>query len=148
MWLIYFFVFFFFALDRLAKYYFVFTARQYSIWPDFLLLELHKNPDIALSIPLVEIVYYPLMVAIFFCLFYLLADSYKKHNKYLIACILFIIVGAISNLIDRIRWGGVIDFINVPWWSVFNLADCYIVLAVFFWLIYLFKNGKKISEKN
>jgi len=148
MWLIYIFVFFFFALDRITKYYFVLTAKQYSIWPDFLLLELHKNSNIALSLPLIDIIYYPLMIIILFCLFYLLVDSYKKHNKYLSTCILFIVAGAMSNLFDRIRWGGVIDFINVPWWSVFNLADCYIICAVIFWLIYLFNHGKKVSEKN
>jgi signal peptidase II len=147
MWIIYFFVFFFFALDRLTKYYFVFSEKQYTIWQDFLLLELHKNQNMALSLPLIDFLYYPLIVIIFFCLFYLLIDSYKKNNKFLSACILFIVAGAMSNLFDRIRWGGVIDFISVPWWSVFNLADCYIILGVIFWLIYLFKNGKKVSKK-
>lgn len=148
MWLIYLFVFFFFSLDRITKYYFVLTGNHYIIWPNFLVLEMHKNSNIALSLPLVNFIYYPLIIIILFCLFYLLVDSYKKQNKYLSFCILFIVAGALSNLFDRLRWGGVIDFIDFPWWSVFNLADCYIIVAVIFWLIYLFKNGKKVSEKN
>jgi signal peptidase II len=44
------------------------------------------------------------------------------------------ISGALSNLIDRIIYGGVIDFIVVSagsWsWPVFNIADCCIVLGI------------------
>lgn len=79
---------------------------------------------------------------------YFLKKYYEEKNKLLITCIFLIIAGAISNLIDRLRYGGVVDFINVPWWSIFNLADCYIIAAVFFWVAYLFKNGEKISKKN
>jgi signal peptidase II len=46
--------------------------------------------------------------------------------------------GALGNLIDRIRIGHVIDFIHVPYWPVFNVADSAVtigtVLLVFFML--------------
>jgi signal peptidase II len=35
--------------------------------------------------------------------------------------------GAAGNLIDRMRRGGVIDFIDLHFWPVFNLADTAIV---------------------
>jgi signal peptidase II len=38
--------------------------------------------------------------------------------------------GALGNLIDRIRFGAVIDFVDVPWWPTFNLADVAIVAGV------------------
>lgn len=38
-------------------------------------------------------------------------------------------VGAISNLVDRIRFGYVVDWISVQYWSVFNLADVWITLG-------------------
>ncbi|MBT5346396.1 signal peptidase II [bacterium] len=41
-----------------------------------------------------------------------------------------ILAGAIGNLIDRLRLGYVIDFINLQVWPVFNFADIYITLAV------------------
>jgi signal peptidase II len=31
--------------------------------------------------------------------------------------------GAAGNLYDRLRRGGVIDFVDLGWWPVFNLAD-------------------------
>jgi signal peptidase II len=38
--------------------------------------------------------------------------------------------GAIGNLVDRVREGAVIDFIDPVWWPAFNLADASIVLGV------------------
>ena len=41
-----------------------------------------------------------------------------------------ILGGALGNLIDRIRLGYVVDFIDLRWWPVFNLADSAIVVGV------------------
>jgi signal peptidase II len=38
--------------------------------------------------------------------------------------------GALGNLTDRVRLGHVIDFIDLRWWPVFNLADSAIVVGV------------------
>jgi len=38
--------------------------------------------------------------------------------------------GAIGNLIDRVRLGYVLDFIKVPYWPAFNVADSCIVVGV------------------
>ena len=38
--------------------------------------------------------------------------------------------GAIGNLLDRMRFGYVIDFIDFKLWPVFNLADMSIVIGV------------------
>jgi signal peptidase II len=39
----------------------------------------------------------------------------------------FVAAGSLSNLIDRLRWGYVIDFVNVAHWPTFNIADAAIV---------------------
>jgi len=41
-----------------------------------------------------------------------------------------ILGGAIGNLVDRVHLGYVIDFIDLRWWPVFNLADSSIVLGI------------------
>ncbi len=38
--------------------------------------------------------------------------------------------GAVGNLIDRLLYGHVVDFIDFKFWPVFNLADTSIVLGV------------------
>lgn len=45
------------------------------------------------------------------------------------------LAGALGNLVDRLRWGAVIDFVDVPLWPIFNVADVAIVggVALLFW---------------
>jgi len=50
--------------------------------------------------------------------------------------------GAIGNLVDRIRLGHVTDFIDLPPWPPFNLADVAITFGVILLMIlYLFDAG-------
>ncbi len=37
--------------------------------------------------------------------------------------------GAIGNILDRVRLGYVVDFIQVGWWPIFNLADSAITIG-------------------
>lgn len=53
--------------------------------------------------------------------------------------LVFLIAGAVGNLIDRVRLGYVVDFlyfklINFP---VFNVADCYVTISAVFLVILL-----------
>lgn len=41
-----------------------------------------------------------------------------------------ILGGTIGNLIDRLRFGGVTDFISIGIWPAFNLADSAVVVGV------------------
>ena len=47
-----------------------------------------------------------------------------------------VIGGALGNLVDRVRIGAAIDFIDAPVWPAFNLADVAIVSGVA-WLAYM-----------
>jgi signal peptidase II len=42
-----------------------------------------------------------------------------------------LIGGAAGNLIDRTRESAVTDFVDLPWWPAFNLADVGITFGVF-----------------
>lgn len=44
--------------------------------------------------------------------------------------ILLILAGGVSNLIDRVFYGGVVDFVSLPLISVFNLADLMICAGI------------------
>ncbi len=63
----------------------------------------------------------------------------KKGNKFLKISFGLLFGGGISNLIDRVIYKGVLDFIDLHigkyHWPVFNVADVFITLSVFL-LIY------------
>jgi len=44
--------------------------------------------------------------------------------------LLLILSGAVSNLADRMHFGCVVDFIDLKFWPVFNLADVFITAGV------------------
>lgn len=52
----------------------------------------------------------------------------------LIMALSFILAGAVGNLIDRVFYGEVIDFLDVYWrqyhWPAFNVADSFITIGV------------------
>ena len=37
--------------------------------------------------------------------------------------------GALGNFLDRLRFGSVVDFLDVPYWPTFNVADSSLVLG-------------------
>jgi signal peptidase II len=43
--------------------------------------------------------------------------------------VILILSGAIANLIDRWQFGCVVDFIDLKFWPVFNLADTFITIG-------------------
>jgi signal peptidase II len=45
--------------------------------------------------------------------------------------------GAIGNVIDRLRIGHVIDFIHVPYWPVFNVADSAVTIGTILLVLFL-----------
>jgi len=54
-----------------------------------------------------------------------------------------ILGGAAGNLIDRIRLGYVTDFILLPHWPAFNLADCAITVGVLLLAWILIMDGRE-----
>ncbi len=52
------------------------------------------------------------------------------HRTALAACLGMQVGGAAGNLLDRMRFGHVFDFVDFKWWPVFNVADSAIVVGV------------------
>jgi signal peptidase II len=55
--------------------------------------------------------------------------------------------GIVGNLIDRISYGGVIDFINFKFWPIFNIADSLICIGAIYWIIVMWKEEKNKDSK-
>ncbi len=72
-------------------------------------------------------------------------NTIKQQSKFVRWGITLAIGGTIGNLIDRIRIGAVIDFIDTPIFPIFNAADMTIVAGVvlLFWEVLI--NERKQS---
>jgi len=138
--------FFLFIIDRVLKWWA--ANLLHDISPVTFLrvfrLELYLNKGIIFSIPLSKTLIYIITVLIISIVTYYLYHAYQKRNMYLIASFSLIIIGAFSNLLDRINYGAIIDFVNLRFIPVFNFADCLIVAGV---LIYIFK-GLYLKEND
>jgi len=55
--------------------------------------------------------------------------------------------GAIGNLVDRVRLGHVVDYLDVHFWPVFNLADVAIVIGAGLLLVAFARGGRSLSPR-
>ena len=117
-----------FIIDRLSKNLILKLPLEGVFESKYLNLSISLNPNIAFSLPLANSLATSLAIIITLILIYYLTAVALK-NKLAFISLSIIISGAISNIIDRINYGGVIDFINLPFWPSFNLADSYIVIG-------------------
>ena len=59
-----------------------------------------------------------------------------------------ILAGAIGNLIDRLRFGYVVDFLDFRIWPVFNIADSAITIGTILLILQMFKHKSVLSHKS
>ncbi len=71
----------------------------------------------------------------------------KQHERLMAAALSLVLGGAIGNLIDRVAYGYVIDFLDFyyqSWhWPAFNVADMAICLGVFLMLLENFQSEQE-----
>ncbi len=92
------------------------------------------------------------LIIIVVCLILLLSKKLKP--MFVNICLLLVLAGGIGNVIDRIAYGYVVDFIEPLFidFAVFNFADCCITVGAFMLIAYeiyeLFLERKKNRENN
>ena len=77
-------------------------------------------------------------------IYYLMINSSKRLEK---LAYFIIIIGALSNILDRIINSYVVDFISLHYdnfyWPAFNFADIYITIGIIMLIISFFIKSKK-----
>lgn len=139
------------GLDLLTKYFFYGKAAT-SIIGDFLWFESTLNKGAAFSIfssenmQIVFIVFSALASLVMLMLIISKTFLKSKAEKILVA---FILGGTVGNMIDRIIYGGVRDFIYLKFinFAIFNVADMFITISVIILAIYVIVHMFK-KEKN
>ncbi len=118
------------VVDICTKYFIVFSGYDYT---------LNKGVSFSLGHG-IESSNTLLLFLNSFLIFYVFRYfSYEKFGWFYV----LIISGGIGNLIDRVFYGGVIDFIPFFFNISFNLADLYINIAV----VYLIYNYRKLAHE-
>lgn len=130
-------------IDQLSKYIIRQTGGFYIC-----------NPDIAFGINIPPIIFWAIWIVIIALLLFALYKKTIIHPPARLNSakwagetgntfyIILILAGAISNLIDRLYFGCIIDFIDLKFWPVFNLADVFITLGTIFILYSFIKKEK------
>ena len=125
-----------------------------SIIPGFFNLVFVKNRGMAfgiLSQSRSGFFYYFLIATTIIAISVILFFSYwaKRKEKWLTIGLSLILGGAIGNLIDRVRLGYVIDFLDFflkgYHWPAFNVADSGVTAGTF-WLLINIIVGKNLKE--
>jgi len=109
---------FFLMLDQVSK----FLAMKY--------LEVSLNEGIAFGVKIGRFFIIALTGILILVLLRMILSEFNLRKWPAKVISGMILGGAVGNLIDRIYLGQVIDFIRLPYWPTFNLADVFIVLGV------------------
>jgi signal peptidase II len=134
----------FFIADRYLKYLALnrHLEQPFKLLGNIFSFNFTANYYIAFSLPLggqiLNILISLIILALIYLIFYLI---FKKNNqKSTIFLLTIILFGAISNILDRFAYGYVIDYLELKYFTVFNLADVMISLGA---IVLILKNLKK-----
>ena len=72
------------------------------------------------------------LVALFFTIYFIFIEKPKIFMRLFIS---LVVAGALGNIIDRIRFGYVNDFIDVGFWPIINIADSSISIAITIYIL-------------
>ena len=74
-----------------------------------------------------------------------MVKEYRRKNLVVISALTLIIFGALSNFFDRLFLGAVVDYLDLKYYSVFNLADVMIVFGVIMIIASEFKKSNLLK---
>lgn len=137
---------FFVILDRFFKFLAIngYFEHSISLVADILKLAFASNYNIAFSLPFngffLNFIIILIIIALL-CELLLLRERQEWTKFYLPV---FIILGAASNVFDRFKYGFVIDYLDLKYFTIFNLADAMIVMGVLGMILITLKKNHSI----
>ena len=134
-----------FLLDRVTKYLVVSQIMQNQIVNNFFNIYLTFNRGIAWGIGSDMQDMYTIFLYIFIGLvlaYFIYYLTQIWDNKIIGTASILILSGGISNFIDRVWYGSVIDFIQLHWvdwyFPIFNIADVSITIGAIIFIFGIF----------
>ena len=86
------------------------------------------------------------LIIFFECYRYYVHNGHKDFNADM--CIVFIMAGALCSLIDKIFYGGSLDFIGISNLFIADIKDIYINLGILFFIISIVISGYLTEDDN
>lgn len=141
-----------FVLDQVSKFYFESRLNLYQqivIIPDLLSWTLAYNTGAAFSFLAGQSGWqrwlFALIALVVSVALVVWLRRLKPRETWLAIALALVLGGALGNLVDRVLFGHVIDFILVHWqnrwhFPAFNLADSAITVGAFMLIIDMFKS--------
>ena len=136
-------------IDQLVKYYVELTmlpGESIPVVPPFFHITFVLNPGAAFGIFRDQQWLFLVTAIVFSIAFLFLYERLRRSGMLIHYGSVALAAGAVSNLIDRIRLGHVVDFFDFRVWPVFNVADIAIVLGTTAVLWALFVQKKEIRS--
>lgn len=97
---------------------------------------------------------FPILITLNIIAIFIFIEVYRyylhKNNKdfWSDMCFIFVTCGAICSLIDKVFYGGSLDFIGISNLFVADIKDLYINLGILFFVLTIFNNGYLASEND
>ena len=97
---------------------------------------------------------FPLLIVVNIIALILFVEIYRyyhfKGNKdfWSDMCLIFVLCGALCSLIDKVFYGGSLDFIGISNLFIADIKDLYINLGILFFVLTLFNNGYLTTEED
>lgn len=124
-------------VDQSTKYLVIHNA-----WPYI------YNTGIAFSLPINNLLATIISIALVLILLAYRYQLYQgKQTNFFNLSLALVTGGAISNVLDRLHNPGVIDFIKLPFWPTFNIADVAVCTGIGILMILLYQDQKNASDK-
>jgi len=147
-------------LDQATKAWIISTVRLYdsfAVIGGLFNITHVRNPGaafgfLAATSPLFRYIFFiaVTLAAILLILHYLRVSRIEETS--LVSALALILSGAVGNLIDRVRFGEVVDFLDVYLgsyhWPAFNVADSAITVGVAILIMVLIMRRKERTEGN
>lgn len=137
-----------FGADQVIKNYIL--QHPDSSWGvfDWLSINFVPNYGIAFGIQLPQWLIFGLIFIIIAIVVRLGMTAYAHRHYGVVLFLSLIFFGALSNVVDRVLHGFVVDYIDVSFFTVFNLADSMISISVVLLLVQEFFGNTKQKEKS
>ena len=136
--------------DRISKWLVMHNMQLHEsidlIGENFLKLTYVQNPGIAFGIQIIPGTFLAIFSIVTSLILIVIIYQQRNQSPLLTFSLSLILGGAIGNVIDRLKYGEVIDFIDVDFpnlimarWPVFNIADSAVTIGMCLLAFYLIR---------